>query len=54
MRLDNGLEAEGIKSAIRLPRNNVLQERIDYLLERPVGRPSLDVRRRLLRGFNQK
>jgi hypothetical protein len=39
------LEAEGIKYAIRLPKNNVLQERIGYLLERPVGRPSNDVRR---------
>jgi DDE family transposase len=39
------LEAEGIKSAIRLPANRVLQERIGYLLKRPVGRPSNDVRR---------
>ena len=39
------LEAEGIKYAIRLPKNNVLQERIGYLLKRPVGRPSNDVRR---------
>ena len=39
------LEGEGIKFAIRLPRNNVLQERIGYLLKRPVGRPSLDIRR---------
>jgi hypothetical protein len=30
------LEGEGIKFAIRLPRNNVLQERIGYLLTRPV------------------
>jgi hypothetical protein len=39
------LEAEGIKYAIRLPGNRILQERIAYLLKRPVGRPSLDVRR---------
>ena len=39
------LEAERIKYAIRLPANHVLQERIGYLLKRPVGRPSLDVRR---------
>ena len=39
------LEAEGIKYAIRLPANRVLQERIGYLLKRPVGRPSSDVRR---------
>ena len=34
------LEAERIKYAIRLPTNRVLQERISYLLNRPVGRPS--------------
>ena len=39
------LEGEGIKYAIRLPANRVLQERIGYLLKRPVGRPSLEVRR---------
>ena len=39
------LEAERIKYAIRLPTNRVLQERIGYLLKRPVGRPSNDVRR---------
>ena len=39
------LEAEGIKDAIRLPANRVLQERIGHLLKRPVGRPSNDVRR---------
>jgi Transposase DDE domain group 1 len=33
------LEAEGIRFAIRLPANQVLQERIGYLLKRPVGRP---------------
>ena len=39
------LEAERIKYAIRLPANQVLQERIGYLLKRPVGRPPNDVRR---------
>ncbi len=39
------LEAEGIKYAIRLPKNNVLQEKIGYLLTRPVGRPPNHVRR---------
>jgi hypothetical protein len=39
------LEAEGIKYAIRLPANRILQERSGYLLKRPVGRPSNDVRR---------
>jgi Transposase DDE domain group 1 len=33
------LEAEDIRYAIRLPANKVLQERIGYLLKRPVGRP---------------
>ena len=33
------LEAEGIKYAMRLPANRVLQERIGYLLKRPVGPP---------------
>ena len=33
------LEAEGIRYAIRLPANQVLQERIGYLLKRPVDRP---------------
>jgi Transposase DDE domain group 1 len=37
------LEREGIKYAIRLPTNRVLQERIGYLLKRPVGRPSHEV-----------
>ena len=37
------LEAERIKYAIRLPANRVLQERIGYLLKRPVGRPSNEV-----------
>ena len=39
------LEAEGYKYAIRLPINAVLQERIGWLLKRPVGRPPRDVRR---------
>src|ERR1700740_931652 len=39
------LEAEGIRYAIRLPANRVLQERIGYLLKRPVGRPPNEVRR---------
>src|SRR5262245_54926176 len=34
------LEAERIKYAIRLPANRVLQDRIGYLLKRPVGRPA--------------
>jgi hypothetical protein len=38
------LEAEGIKYAIRLPANSVLQGRIGYLLTRPVGRPPNEVR----------
>jgi hypothetical protein len=33
------LEAEGVEYAIRLPANQVLQERIAHLLTRPVGRP---------------
>jgi hypothetical protein len=33
------LEAEGIRDAIRLPANQVLQRRIGHLLTRPVGRP---------------
>ena len=39
------LEAERIKYAIRLPTNKVPQERISYLLNRPVGRPANEVRR---------
>ena len=39
------LEGERIKYAIRLPTNKVVQERISYLLNRPVGRPSNEVRR---------
>jgi len=34
-----------IKYAIRLPANQVLQNRIGYLLKRPVGRPPNEVRR---------
>ena len=39
------LEVERIKYAIRLPANQVLQNRIGYLLKRPVGRPPNEVRR---------
>jgi len=39
------LEAEGYKYTIRLPANSVLQERIGWLLKRPVCRPSHAVRR---------
>jgi Transposase DDE domain group 1 len=39
------LETEGIGYAIRLPANRVLQDRIGYLLKRPVGRPPHEVRR---------
>jgi hypothetical protein len=39
------LEGEGIKYAIRLPANPILQERIGHLLTRPVGRPPNVVRR---------
>jgi len=39
------LESERIKYAIRLPANRVLQDRIGYLLTRPVGRPPNHVRR---------
>jgi hypothetical protein len=39
------LEADGYKYAIRLPANQVLQERIAHLLKRPVGRPPHEVRR---------
>ncbi|MCQ4191067.1 IS1380 family transposase [Methylocystis suflitae] len=39
------LEAEGVKYAIRLPTNRILQERIAHLLTRPVGRPPNEVRR---------
>jgi Transposase DDE domain group 1 len=39
------LEAERIKYAIRLPAKRVLQDRIGYLLARPVGRPPNEIRR---------
>ena len=39
------LEAEGYKYTIRLPANQVLQERVAHLLKRPVGRPPSEVRR---------
>ena len=39
------LEAECIGYTIRLPANRLLQDRIGYLLKRPVGRPPHEVRR---------
>ena len=33
------IEGEGMGYTIRLPANSVLQNRIGYLLKRPVGRP---------------
>jgi Transposase DDE domain group 1 len=39
------LEAECYGYAIRLPTNRVVQEKIGYLLSRPVGRPPEEVRR---------
>ncbi len=39
------LEGEGYKYTIRLPANAVLQQRIGWLLKRPVGRPPHEVRR---------
>jgi hypothetical protein len=39
------LETEGVGYTIRLPANNVLPNRIAYLLKRPVGRPPHEVRR---------
>jgi hypothetical protein len=39
------LEAEDYKYAIRLPANQVLQERIVHLLKRSVDRPPIEVRR---------
>jgi hypothetical protein len=41
------LEAERASYTIRLPASRVLQERIGYLLKRPVGRPLHEVRRSL-------
>src|SRR6187551_1131042 len=39
------LEAEGASYTIRLPANPVLQDKIGYLLKRPVGRPPHEIRR---------
>lgn len=39
------LETEGIGYPSRLPANRVLQDRIGYLLKRPIGRPPHEVRR---------
>jgi hypothetical protein len=39
------LEAEGIGYTTRLPANSILQDRIGYLLKRPVGRPPHEIRR---------
>jgi len=39
------LEAEGMGYTIRLPANRVLQDKIGYLLKRPVGRPPHEMRR---------
>jgi len=39
------LEADGVGYAIRLPANRILQDKIGYLLKRPVGRPPHEVRR---------
>src|SRR5689334_20734863 len=39
------LEAEGASYTIRLPANQILQEKIGYLLKRPVGRPPHEIRR---------
>ncbi len=39
------LDSEGYKYTIRLPANAVLQARIAWLLQRPVGRPPHEVRR---------
>ena len=38
-------EAERIGYMVRLPANDVLQRRISYLLNRPVGRPPHEARR---------
>jgi hypothetical protein len=37
------LEAESMGYAIRLPANRVLQDRVGYLLKRPVGRATHEV-----------
>ena len=44
------LESEGFLYAIRLPKNQILQESIAHLLTRPVGRPPNHVRRSLVSG----
>jgi len=44
-RADAAFAMPGVKYAIRLPANQVLQSRIRYLLKRPVGRPPNEVRR---------
>ena len=40
-----GSSKRGVGYAIRLPAKRVLQEKIGYLLKRPVGRPLHEVRR---------
>lgn len=47
------LEAEGIEYAIRLPANQILQERISDLLKRPVGRPA-HYMQRFYKSFHYK
>ncbi len=39
------LEAEDYKYEIRLPANQILQQRVAYLLKHPIGRPPSEVRR---------
>jgi len=39
------LEADGMRYAIRLPANRILQDKIGHLLMRPVGRPPNEMRR---------
>jgi hypothetical protein len=39
------IEAEDIGYTIRLPANSILQDRIGYLLKRPIGRPPHELRR---------
>jgi Transposase DDE domain group 1 len=39
------LDAEGASHTIRLPANQVLQDKIKYLLKRPAGRPPHEIRR---------
>ncbi len=39
------LEGEGVRYAVRLPANRVLQDKIAHLLTRPIGRPPNEVRR---------